>query len=108
MALTDKDKQEIAELIAESLLAAQMRPSQAADDILPLIQQPNLLVYPGPTRSRYSQVTLHDESGVARHQLRVRTSDMRTLLLNSYNAEPGATITDPKNVSPITGPREAR
>lgn len=105
MALTDKDRAEIAAMMAEAVVAAQVQ-GPAADDILPLIQSPHLSITPGPVRSRYSQIVLLDDAGVARWQLRARTSDLRTLLLNAYNAEPGRAISDPRKIEPITGPVE--
>ena len=104
MALTNDDKREIAELFNE-LQARDRITRVAADDIIPLIQAPNLRITPGPTRSRYSQVTLMDKDDHPRWQMRVRTSDLRTILLSSYNDEPGVEVEDGASPAPITGPR---
>lgn len=89
MALTNEDKRWIAEVIAEAQQDGIARSRPHADEILKLVQQPVAVVYPGPTRSRYSYAQLCDSKGVVQRLLRVRKSELRNLFLNAFHDDPG-------------------
>lgn len=113
MALTEKDRDDIVRLIVDTVqtslteLEDTRMLRMTAEDILPLIQSPNLRIYPGPKRSRYLQVTLMDKHDRPVHQMRVLTAELRNILLNSYKHEPGEALSDGQPKA-IVGPRDGR